>query len=163
MQKTAVCLSLLFVALALSYCTPRNDFKAINDLKNNAWPIDSTQSFTFTIADAGKSYDFYYLIRNATTYPFYNLYIKRSLTDSTTKVMSKSMEELILFDANTGKPLGSGLGDIFDHKFKIESLSNYHFPRAGEYTFSVVQNMRQDPLLGVMSIGVSIEPVYSKQ
>jgi gliding motility-associated lipoprotein GldH len=163
MQKTAVCLSLLFVALALSYCTPRNDFKAINDLKDNAWPVDSTQSFTFTIADAGKSYDFYYLIRNATIYPFYNLYIKRSLTDSTSKVMNKSMDELILVDVKTGKPFGSGLGDIFDHKFKIKSLSNYRFPKVGEYTFSVEQNMRQDPLLGVMSVGVSIEPVYSKQ
>jgi gliding motility-associated lipoprotein GldH len=73
------------------------------------------------------------------------------------------MDELTLFNANTGKPLGSGLGDIFDHKFKIKSLSNYRFPKAGEYTFSVEQNMRQDPLLGVISVGVSIEPVYSKQ
>lgn len=163
MQKAVVCLSVLFVALALTYCTPRNDFKAINDLKDNAWSIDSTQSFTFTITDVSKSYDFYYLIRNATAYPFYNLYISRSLTDSTGTVMSKSMEELILFDAKTGKPLGSGLGDIFDHKFKIKSLSNYRFKEAGEYTFSIEQNMRQDPLVGVMSVGVSIEPVYSKQ
>lgn len=163
MQKAVVCLSVLFVALALTYCTPRNDFKAINDLKDNAWSIDSTQSFTFTITDVSKSYDFYYLIRNATAYPFYNLYISRSLTDSTGTVMSKSMEELILFDAKTGKPLGSGLGDIFDHKFKIKSLSNYRFKGAGEYTFSIEQNMRQDPLVGVMSVGVSIEPVYSKQ
>ena len=73
------------------------------------------------------------------------------------------MEELILFDSKTGKPLGDGLGDIFDHKFKIKSLSNYRFPKAGEYTFSVEQNMRQDPLLGVMSVGVSVEPVRPKQ
>lgn len=163
MRKIAICLSVFFVALALTYCTPRNDFKAINDLKNNAWPIDSTQSFTFSITDVNQSYDFYYLIRNATAYPFYNLYIKRSLTDSTGKVISKSMEELLLFDAKTGKPLGNGLGDIFDHKFKIKSLSNYRFPKAGKYTFSIEQNMRQDPLLGVMSVGVSVEPARPKQ
>ncbi len=163
MQKTVIYLTVLFVSFALTFCTPLSDFKAINDFKNNAWSIDSTQSFTFEITDVSKSYDFYYLVRNATVYPFYNLYIKRSLTDSTGKAMSKSMDELILFDAKTGKPFGSGLGDIFDHKFKIKSLSNYRFKQAGKYTFSIQQNMRQDPLVGVMSVGVSVEPISSEQ
>ena len=163
MQKKAAIICLTFVCVSLWYCTPRDDFKAIHDLKGSEWPIDSLHEFTFTIEDASKSYDIYYLIRNATAYPFYNLYIKRTLTDSTGKEMSKSMDELLLFEAKTGVPLGDGLGDIFDHKFKIASLSNYRFPKPGVYTFGVEQYMRQDPLLGIMSVGVSIEPTNSKQ
>lgn len=163
MRKTVAIVSLFVVSLSLWYCTPRSDFKSIHDLKGSEWPIDSLHEFTFTITDINKSYDFYYLIRNATAYPFYNLYIKRTLTDSTGKVMSKSMEELLLFDAKTGKPAGSGLGDIFDHKFKIKSLSGYRFSKPGVYTFGVEQYMRQDPLVGIMSVGVSIEPTNSKQ
>lgn len=163
MQKKAAIVSLFIACISLWYCTPRDDFRSIHDLKGSEWPIDSLHSYTFTITDTNKSYDFYYLIRNATAYPFYNLYIKRSLADSTGKTLSVSMEELLLFNAKTGKPYGDGLGDIFDHKFKIKSLSNYRFPKPGVYTFSMEQYMRQDPLLGIMSVGVSVEPVYSKQ
>lgn len=78
-------------------------------------------------------------------------------------MLSQSMEELLLFDKKSGKPAGSGLGDIFDHKFRIKALAKYRFAKPGVYTFSVEQNMRQDPLLGIMSVGVAVEPTYSEQ
>ena len=60
-------------------------------------------------------------------------------------------------DEKTGKPMGDGLGDLFDHK--IIALKNYRFPRAGKYTFKVRQYMRQDPLPAILSMGVSVETV----
>ena len=60
-------------------------------------------------------------------------------------------------DEKTGKPMGDGLGDLFDHK--IIALKNYRFSRAGKYTFKVRQYMRQDPLPAILSMGVSVETV----
>ncbi len=163
MRKTTAILSLFVLCASLWRCNSQDGYKSIHDLKKSEWLIDSVHKFTFTITDANKSYDFYYLIRNASAYSFYNLYIKRSLIDSTGKVLTKSMEELLLFDKKSGKPAGRGLGDIFDHKFKIKALSEYRFPKPGVYTFSVEQYMRQDPLLGIMSVGVAVEPTLSEQ
>lgn len=162
MRKSLFFLSVLFSALIFWQCQPRNDFKVIYDLKNSEWPIDSLQKFTFEIEDVTLPYNFYYLIRNAQQYPFYNLYVKRTLSDSTGKALSESLEEVILFDTKTGKPLGKGLGDIFDHKLRLRTLSNYRFSKAGTYTFTIEQNMRQDPLLGIMSVGLSVEQVVEK-
>jgi gliding motility-associated lipoprotein GldH len=64
-------------------------------------------------------------------------------------------------DEKTGKPMGDGLGDLFDHK--IIALKNYRFPRAGKYTFKVRQYMRQDPLPAILSMGVSVESASGNQ
>jgi gliding motility-associated lipoprotein GldH len=65
------------------------------------------------------------------------------------------LQELTLLDPKTGKPLGKGLGDIFDHQ--IVALPNYRFQKSGTYTIKLKQYMRQDPLPDVMSVGVRVE------
>jgi gliding motility-associated lipoprotein GldH len=60
-----------------------------------------------------------------------------------------------LFDATSGKPLGDGLGDIFDHR--ILALSDYRFETAGTYRFKIEQYMRQDTLPMILSMGLRVE------
>ena len=67
----------------------------------------------------------------------------------------EKMDELILADEKTGKPIGSGLGDIFDHKILI--LKGYKFPKKGTYQIKIQQFMRQNPLPDVLSFGLAIE------
>ena len=68
----------------------------------------------------------------------------------------------MLFDQKTGKPLGDGLGDIYDHK--VISSRSFMFPTKGKYTIKLKQYMRQDPLPYIMSMGVSVEkPLPPKQ
>jgi gliding motility-associated lipoprotein GldH len=83
------------------------------------------------------------------------LYVTYYLLDEQGKQLSARLQELILMDATTGKPLGDGLGDIFDHQ--IVSLQNYKFNKRGKYTFKIKQYMRQDPLPDIMSIGIRVE------
>lgn len=162
-QKIFNLSSFLVLWFFANACKPHEDFKAIKDLKNSNWAEDKKMSFSFDITDVNKAYDVSFLIRNSADYPFYNLYLKRTLRDSTDKVLTKRMEEVILFDAKSGKPLGNGLGDIFEHKFRSSTLKNFKFPSAGKYTLTIEQFMRQDPLKGVVSVGVTVEPVYAKQ
>ena len=56
-----------------------------------------------------------------------------------------------------GKWLGSGLGDIYDYQFPV--LQNIKFPKSGLYRFELEQNMRDDTLLHVKSVGVRVEEV----
>jgi gliding motility-associated lipoprotein GldH len=105
-------------------------------------------------------YNIYYNIRNAAGYPYYNLYITYYLSDNAGKILTSRLQELTLMDPQTGKPLGDGMGDIFDHR--ILSVGNYRFPRPGTYTFKVKQYMRKDPLPGIMSVGVRVEKAGAK-
>lgn len=152
MRPYLLCIATIFALVA---CDERRVYEKNLDLAGNQWYIDTIPSFTFRIEDARLNYNIYYNIRNAVTYPYYNLYVTYSLQDSTGKPLSSHLQNLILADSKTGKPLGNGLGDLFDHQ--ILSLKNYRFPAAGSYTFRIKQYMRQDPLPLIMSVGIRVE------
>jgi gliding motility-associated lipoprotein GldH len=81
--------------------------------------------------------------------------VQYTLEDSTGNVQSKALQNMDLFDPVTGKPLGEGLGDIFDHR--ILAISNHHFQQPGQYRFKIQQYMRQDSLPLILSIGLRVE------
>jgi gliding motility-associated lipoprotein GldH len=64
-------------------------------------------------------------------------------------------------DAKTGKPQGTGLGDIFNHQFDL--LHGFRFPKTGTYNMTLKQYMRQDPLPDIYSIGLRIEHTSMKK
>jgi gliding motility-associated lipoprotein GldH len=146
---------LIIGTLALASCDSNVLYKDHEDIEEGEWFIKNEPTFSFEITDTTQTYNVYYLVRNAAGYPYYNLYVKRFLLNPENKIVNEALNELILMDEKTGKPLGDGLGDLFDHK--IIALKNHRFPKAGKYTFKVRQYMRQDPLLGILSVGVSVE------
>ncbi len=147
---------LFFLALAaLTSCETNAVFKDNVDLQDAKWPIKTAPSFTFEIHDISKTYNLYYNLRNTKSYPYYNLYVTRTLTGPDGKTVVRNLDELILANPTTGKPTGNGLGDIYDHKFL--AIKNMRFPQPGSYTFKVEQYMRQDPLPEIQSVGLTVE------
>ncbi len=144
--------SLIIICAA---CDPDRVYEENYTIEDNKWYIDTIPSFRFTIEDTTIPYNIYYNVRNALSYPFYNLYLTYYLMDEQGKQISARLQELTLLDPKTGKPLGDGLGDIFDHR--IIALQNYKFPKPGKYTMKVKQYMRQDPLPAIMSVGIRVE------
>jgi len=147
----------LFLLVTLSACETSSTFKAHQEIKDGLWYVKNEPSFTFEISDTTKTYNVFYLVRNSIGYPYYNLYVKQFLINDKKKIVNEALNELILMDEKTGKPLGDGLGDLFDHK--IVALKNYRFSRTGKYTIKMRQYMRQNPLPEILSMGISVEPV----
>jgi gliding motility-associated lipoprotein GldH len=150
----------LLLIITLFACDPARLYEKNQDLEGYQWYIDTIPAFKFAVKEANVPYNLYYNIRNASAYPYYNLYVTYYLSDSTGKVLTSRLQELTLMDPKTGKPLGDGMGDIFDHR--IQALGNYRFPYPGTYTFKVKQYMRKDPLPGIMSVGLRVEKVGDK-
>jgi gliding motility-associated lipoprotein GldH len=156
--------SIFFIAIAC-YCLSCDSnaiYKSYVDMKDTNWYVKNVPAFTFEVKDETIPYNIYLLVRNASQYPYNNLYITRYIYGPDGKILSNRLEEVMLFDQKTGKPLGEGLGDIYDNK--VISSRNFMFPKKGKYTIKLKQYMRQDPLPYVMSIGVSVEkPLPPKQ
>jgi gliding motility-associated lipoprotein GldH len=157
MRKLFCFLGMWASAYLLIGCNDSVVFNNNYDFEKNQWFDKVMPTFQFEIEDPNVAYNLSYNIRHSHNYPYYNLYLSRYLYDEAGKKMvdSKLNEDLILFDAKTGKPLGSGLGDMFDNK--IAFAKNFKFPRKGKYTFKVRQQMRANPLTDVVSIGITIE------
>ena len=147
--------SIFSLIVICAACDPDRVYEENYTIEDNKWYIDTIPSFKFTIEDTTIPYNIYYNVRNAVSYPFYNLYINYYLLDEQGNQISGRLQELTLMDAKSGTPLGSGLGDIFDHQ--VLALGNYRFKKKGTYTFKIKQYMRQDPLPDIMSIGIRVE------
>ena len=147
-------LIILIVFLALA-CDSSRVYEDYNDMDDAFWQIDSVQRFKFEIKDQELQYNLLASFRNASSYPFYNIYFQYSLKDSANKVLKEELKDFNLFDPKTGKPFGSGLGDVFDHTVSLEE--NYQFNYSGQYTLELKQFMRLDTLPFVLSVGARVE------
>jgi gliding motility-associated lipoprotein GldH len=124
------------------------------------WAIKDSLVFKVDIKDPKIPYRLFYNVRNTKDYPYYNLFVKRYMYNAKGQQLTSNISELILHDETTGKPKGSGLGDIYDQRINLKGA--FQFPEAGQYTIVIKQYMRQNPLPEVVSFGFGVEPYYTK-
>lgn len=147
--------SIIMLGLFILSCDTSRVYEEFNDMEDAFWHIDSIQRFPFTIENTSQTYNLLATFRNASSYPYYNIYFQYSLKDSADRVLKEELREYDFFDAKTGEPLGSGLGDLFDHLVPLEE--SYEFDRTGDYSIELKQYMRLDTLPFILSVGARVE------
>ena len=138
----------------LTACDPNRVFEENTDFPKYSWDVQQKPAFTFAIEDTAARYDIYFNVRHASAYGYYNLYVKHTLKGPKGPVGPPLLHQMLLMDPKTGEPRGSGTGDIYDHQ--ILALPQQRFNRAGNYTLTLEQFMRQDQLPGLMAVGVRV-------
>ena len=146
---------LFFSLIIFSSCDTNTILKDNYDIPEAKWFIKDSPSFSFDVTDTEVTYNVFYNVRNNRNYLYHNLYLTHYLTAPNGKIIHQKLDEIILFDQVTGKPLGEGLGDIYDHK--VLAFKDFKFPMKGKYKIKISQYMRQNPLLDVISAGFAIE------
>jgi gliding motility-associated lipoprotein GldH len=124
------------------------------DTLNDRWIEKTQMDFPIEITDANATYQLFYQIRYNNEYPYYNLWVNRSLLDGQGHMISKKLQGMDLFHAASGEPYGAGFGNYFDYKILSDSMQK--FPKPGKYTVRIEQNMRKDTLTGIASVGVTL-------
>lgn len=137
----------------LSSCDSKRVFEEYVPIEQHRWDRKHTVRFDVNISDTIISYNLYLNLRNTGRYPKANLYVFTHITKPNGTVESDTIN-CVLAD-ETGRWLGSGLGDVFDsqHIFK----SGVQFQHSGTYTFELEQGMRIRSLEGVRDVGIRIE------
>ncbi len=149
--------ALLLVAgvLIIGGCSDQNRlFEDYSNVSEQGWHQDSIVQFSFEVPQVEEQFDISVTLRNRLTYPYTNLYVEYRLLNAEGNQVSRELEEVILFDPKTGKPLGSGMSDVFDHEHLM--LQDFNFPNAGTYTIQFQQYMRMEMLPDIISVGVSV-------
>ncbi len=147
--------TVLLLSFIVFSCDSSRVYEDYETIEEGFWHVDSVKKFTFHIADPQKEYNLIATFRNASSYPFYNIYFQYSLTDSLDSIIIQELKEVDIFDPKTGQPYGSGLGDLFDHSFPL--IKNHSFPAKGSYNLKLQQFMRMDTLPFILSIGGRVE------
>jgi gliding motility-associated lipoprotein GldH len=147
-------LFLLTCALCLSSCTTIDLYEKDVAIPHHAWKSSFKLSFTFTIKDTTIPYQLFLVLRHTEKYNFNNIYINLR-----TQQPGPDSIQTVRFDlplaTNEQGWLASGMDDIYEHRIPL-SLQGY-FKKAGNYTYTIEQIMREDPLQNILNVGLRIE------
>jgi gliding motility-associated lipoprotein GldH len=146
---------LLVTLFAAVGCTDKGEISAqVYDITDGVWVENKAYTHPFEVTDASKPLTINLVVRANKDYGYTNIYIKGTLTDTTGKEIKTEMKEIILNDIATGKPLGSGFGDI--NEVTASFAKGWQVPAAGKYNLVLKQYMREKRLSGLESVGVQI-------
>ena len=156
MIKVRISLTLVvFSLLFLTACDRNRVFEENVKIDDNKWSSEKPVVLLMNIQDTVNPHNVYINLRNASHYPFSNIFLFMNTTFPDGKLDRDTLE--IKLAGADGKWLGDGLGDIWDNRILFKH--NVAFPQVGEYRFELIQAMRLDPLPGIMDVGMRVEKV----
>ncbi len=150
-----LCLLLIACSLWLSSCTTIDLYEKVEAIPKHQWQSTYKPKFTFTITDTTAPYQLYLIIRHNNKYRYNNIWVNLYAKSPVDSAQKFSLELPL-----AGKEgwLGSGMDDIFDHRIAFTlDAEKFSFSKSGDYTFSLEQIMRDDPLDNIMNVGVRVE------
>jgi gliding motility-associated lipoprotein GldH len=148
------CLQLITVS-----CNTIDLYEKSVSIPGHSWKNDYKPSFTFTIKDTVSTYELFLVLRHTDKYNYNNIWVNIS-------VKSPGSDAVKIFKAD--KQLGSdekgwlatGMDDIYEHRLALNDEmvnNNISLRKPGNYTFTLEQVMRENPLNNVLSVGLRIE------
>lgn len=150
---------IVILIVFISSCHQNLSYEKYIPVDKGLW--NSSQHFFFPveIKDTSILYNIYVNVRNTDDYSFSNLWLNIGTKFPDNESFEKRID-LTLADS-TGKWLGQSQGDLYDEQILIQQ--NAFFQKQGTYTFSLEQIMRQDPLPGILAIGLRVENTQIKR
>jgi gliding motility-associated lipoprotein GldH len=144
--------------LFFTSCNTIDLFEKSASIPGQEWKSGNKPSFTFTISDTSASYKVMLILRHTDKYNYTNIWLKLS-------VKYPGQDSAVTFRvdkrlASSDGWLGTGMDDVYDHRINLNeelTANNISFRRKGDYTFTLQQIMREDPLKHVLNAGIRIE------
>jgi len=144
-------------ALYLMSCTTIDLFEKTVIIPQHKWESSFKPSFTFTIKDTSSPYQLFLVLRHNDKYNYNNIYINLITQQPGQDSTQKASFDLPLATTEKGW-LGIGMDDIYDHLIPLAPQNQpLYFKTPGNYTFTIEQIMREDPLENVLNTGLRIE------
>lgn len=142
---------IFIILLGASSCS--EDFYAERySFENAIWKVGEKVPFDFQTKESNRLYDFFVEIETSTDYPYSNMYLFSTFTDSRKKSFTDTI--LIPIADPTGKWLGEG---VFSKKIRVPIKEKVLIKKPSSYTLTFQHGMREKELTGVESIGLIIK------
>ena len=147
-------LLILLSSLCFLSCAKIGVYEKTALIPQQSWSYENKPSFTFTITDTATAYNVYIVIRHTDAYNYNNLWLTVASTAPGDSVRSQNINIELGNDAKGWE--GNGMDDIFEVRKNI-TPGPVPFKKAGNYTFTIAQIMRENPLLHILNVGIRVE------
>lgn len=153
MNKAAYIFGCVLSVCLFASCDPGRLYEENKTIDQNAWYYKNKMFFDVQVKDTTKVYNVLVNVRVSSEYKYSNIFMLVNAINPDKRSDQRRIE--IKLADETGKWLGSGLGDIYDYQFP--AIRKVKFPQSGFYRFELEQNMRDDTLMHVKSAGIRVE------
>ena len=143
----------ILLIFGLYSCGPEIVFSETISIENESWTYDNTIKYSFSPTDSTSIYNLLLEIEHSKDFEYQNTYviIKTVFPNGQKEEQSLSLN---LAD-KTGRWQGQCKGEYC--KAMIGLQLNTYFKYLGEYQIEVVQDSRDNPLLGIKSFTLQLE------
>ncbi|MCB9344200.1 MAG: gliding motility lipoprotein GldH [Lewinellaceae bacterium] len=145
--------------LLLNSCGDNYLFNEEKEIANGSWSYQDTLNYTISVGDTSQLYNLYVAFEHADTFRYQNIYLKLHtlFPDGSRTSRLRSFD---LYDIE-----GKSKGECSGHTCEVKSLlqDNLYFNQIGDYTITLEQFTRSNPLLGVNSVAILMEKAEKKR
>ena len=147
---------ILFLAVIFVSCIKTGLYEKVAVIPSQQWFYSNTPEFTFNIYDTTSLYNVYVVLRHTDLYKYNNIWLKIGLKSSSDSINYQNINLVLGTDSKGWE--GTGMDDIYEVRKNI-SPAPFSFKSSGDYTFSIAQIMRDNPLKYIMNVGLRVEKV----
>lgn len=147
---------ILSLPLFLASCIKIDLYQKQTAIPSQEWLYTKVPQFTFHIEDTTSLYNVYVVLRHTDLYDYNNIWLRIGLKTPSDSFSYQNVNLVLGTDAKGWE--GTGMDDIFEVRKSI-SAAPFSFKTAGDYTFSIAQIMRENPLKNILNVGVRVEKV----
>ncbi len=156
MIRGKLLLAALFIGIILTFSACNEPGTLIDqrtEIKEQTWFYGNKFKADVKVEDTSVPYNVYFILRHAAEYKYANIFILMHQTapDHRTKTIRY---EFKLANPD-GEWLGNGSGNLYSYVLPL--YTNFRFPVKGNYTFTLEQNMRDNPLRSIADVGLRVE------
>ena len=159
MAKTKFFFLILLAGLLLiNACKKIDLYEKTVALPAHEWNSSYKPSFDFQIEDSTRTYELFFVCRHSDKYNFNNIIFRVTLTDPFGKTYSFDVEKQL--GSNDKGWLGVGMDDIYEHRISLNKellAAGISLKNKGNYSISLEQIMRENPLKQVFNVGLRLE------
>ncbi len=150
-----IVLRVLLLCCILHSCRGINLFEKNIPVPNMEWNNNFNAVGSLLIRDTVSTYNVFLVLRHTDAYLYNNLWLNVGLQSPGQDSMQYQKINLSLGNDAKGWD-GVGMNDIWEVR-KLISGTPKRFIRPGIYNFNITQIMRDNPLLHIISVGMSVQ------
>lgn len=145
-----------FLSLFFASCIKIDLYEKQATIPSQNWFYTDVPKFTFHIDDTTSLYNVYVILRHTDLYKYNNIWLRIGLKTPSDSFTYQNVNMILANDAKGWD--GTGMDDIYEVRKSI-SAAPFSFKSAGDYTFSIEQIMRENPLKNILNVGLRVEKV----
>ena len=145
---------IIIICISLISCSRINVYEKSVAVPSQDWYYNNIPSFSFNITDSSAYYNISIVLRHTDAYEYNNIWLRLGIHAPGSPQNFQNLDLTLGTDAKGWE--GEGMDDIFEVRKNI-TRGPVPFKKAGTYTFTIAQVMRENPLKHILNVGVRVE------